>query len=258
MYWFNGLQINALTIELAIDEPGLLYGATVFSTVRSDKLALEYSLHIDRLRGAIDKFNWCQPNWERVWQGIEFLALEFPVLRITIFPDGKELITGRNLPPQLAAWQQNGVTAIIADREFQRSLPQHKTGNYLVPWLALKQARDRDIQEAILTNDRGNWLETTTGNLWGYRDGCWYTPPLSARVLPGIARSQLIESLHQQGKPVVEVEWTADWASNLESIGYSNSVVGFIPIHTVVTPVNTLRYTVSPDCRGEFFRSINL
>jgi 4-amino-4-deoxychorismate lyase len=244
MYWYNGSPINARTIELEIDEPGLLYGATVFTTVRSDKLASEYDLHVDRLRRSIADFNWCQPEWERVEQGVKYLASEFPVLRITIFPDGKELITGRNLPPQLSTWQQQGVKVIIAEREFGRSLPQHKTGNYLVPWLALKQARDRDIQEAILTNDRGDWLETTTGNLWGYCDGCWYTPPLSAGILPGIARSQIIEHFQQQDKSVVEIEWTVDLASNLEAIGYSNSVVRFIPIHTAITSVGTLKYGV--------------
>jgi 4-amino-4-deoxychorismate lyase len=253
MYWYCGRSIESQTIELDINEPGLLYGATVFTTFRTDRLVgLEtrllqevgflLELHCDRLRSSIADLDWCQPDWERVRSGVEYLTPHFPVLRITIFPDGRELITGRDLPPNLATWQQQGVTVIIADRKFTRSIPHHKTGNYLAPWLALKQARNNNIQEAILTNDRGDWLETTTGNLWGYRDGCWYTPPVSAGILPGIARSQIISALQRQNQKVLEIDWNVEWSKDLESIGYSNSVVHFIPIHTVITPVGTLKY----------------
>uniref|UniRef100_UPI00286AE225 aminotransferase class IV n=1 Tax=Chamaesiphon sp. OTE_75_metabat_556 TaxID=2964692 RepID=UPI00286AE225 len=108
----------------------------------------------------------------------------------------------------------------------------------------LQQARNHNIQEAILTNDRGDWLETTTGNLWGYRDGCWYTPPLSAGILPGIARSQIMTRLQRENRSVVEIEWDVELVGELEAIGYSNSVIHLVPIHTVIAPVGKLRYPV--------------
>jgi 4-amino-4-deoxychorismate lyase len=243
LYWYCGQSIESQTIELGISDPGLLYGATVFTTFRTDAPDT-YDLHCQRLRSSISALGWCQPNWDRVRSGVDCLALEFPVLRITIFPDGRELITGRDLPPQLARWQQEGVTVIVADRQFTRSLPQYKTGNYLAPWLALQQARNNHIQEAILTNDRGDWLETTTGNLWGYRDGCWYTPPLSAGILPGIMRSQIMSLLLLKNQPVAEIEWRAEWVKDLDAIGYSNSVIHLIPIHTAIAPMGRLEYGV--------------
>jgi 4-amino-4-deoxychorismate lyase len=242
MYWYCGESIESQTIELDINDPGLLYGATVFTTFRTDRLVgFLLDLHCDRLRSSIDDLNWHQPNWERVRSGVECLKSEFPVLRITIFPDGRELITGRDLPPNLATWQKQGVTVIIVEPQFTRSLPQHKTGNYLAPWLALQQARNQNIQEAILTNDLGDWLETTTGNLWGYRDGCWYTPPRSAGILPGIMRSQILQLLNQH-QSVLEIEWDRDWVKDLEAIAYSNSVIHLLPINTVITPVGRLEY----------------
>jgi 4-amino-4-deoxychorismate lyase len=243
LHWYCGKSIESQKIELATNDPGLLYGATVFTTFRTNAPDV-YDRHCDRLRCSIDEFGWHQPDWNQVRSGVECLTPHFPVLRITIFPDGRELITGRDLPPNLATWQQEGVAAIIADRKFTRSLPQHKTGNYLAPWLALQQARDNNIQEAILTNERGDWLETTTGNLWGYRDGCWYTPPLSAGILPGIARSQILARLQRENRAVVEIAWDVKLVRELESIGYSNSVIHLVPIHTVITPVGKLEYTV--------------
>ena len=242
MYWYNGKLFDSQTIELNIDDPGLLYGATVFTTLRTDLDTAVLELHYERLRSSIIDLNWIEPNWANVDRAYAYLAPHFPVLRVTIFPDGRELITGRELPPNLATWQTEGVTAIIADRQFTRSIPQHKTGNYLAPWLALQQARNQNIQEAILTNDRGDWLETTTGNLWGYRDGCWYTPPLSAGILPGIARSQIMDLLQRENKSVCEIDWDREWVGSLDSIGYSNSVIHLIPINTVLTPVGTLEY----------------
>jgi 4-amino-4-deoxychorismate lyase len=269
MYWYAGVSIESQTIELDINDAGLLYGATVFTTFRTEGLVgLEtrlscpasmvgkpdrsepllgevgflLDLHCDRLRSSIEDLGWCQPDWEQIRSGVECLAPHFPVLRITIFPDGRELITGRDLPPNLATWQREGVTVIIADRKFTRSLPHHKTGNYLAPWLALQQARNNNIQEAILTNDRGDWLETTTGNLWGYRAGCWYTPPLSAGILPGMMRSQILHLLQAQHQPVIEIEWETSLVTDLEAIGYGNSVIHLIPIHTVLTPVGRLEY----------------
>ncbi len=243
MYWYCGKSIESQTIELGINDPGLLYGATVFTTFRTDGfVGFLLDLHCNRLRSSIEDLGWCQPDWAQIRSGVECLAPHFPVLRITIFPDGRELITGRELPPNLATWQREGVTVIIADTKFTRSLPQHKTGNYLAPWLALQQARNNNIQEAILTNDHGDWLETTTGNLWGYRAGCWYTPPLSTGILPGIERSQIIQILHQQNQSVSEIEWNTAWVKDLEAIGYSNSVIHLIPIHTVITPVGKLEY----------------
>jgi 4-amino-4-deoxychorismate lyase len=242
-YWYAGQRIGRGTIELKIDEPGLLYGATVFTTLRTDRLSRSvYDLHCQRLRSSIADLGWCEPDWQQVERGVASLTPEFLVLRITLFPDGRELITGRSLPPQLSTWQREGITAMIADRQYTRSLPHHKTGNYLAPWLALQQARHRDIQEAILTNERGDWLETTTGNLWGYCNGCWYTPPVSAGILPGIARSQILTRFQQQNIPVVEMEWNAEWVPNLEAIGYCNSVVNFVPIHTVITALGNLQW----------------
>ncbi len=266
MYYYNGRQVAKQTIELDISDPGLLYGATVFTTFRTDRFVGQdprllkevgdpidpIDLHYDRLRCSIEDLGWCQPEWDRVRSGVEFLTPHFPILRITIFPDGRELITGRELPPNLATWQRVGVTVTIADAQFTRSIPQHKTGNYLAPWLALQQARNQNIQEAILTNERGDWLETTTGNLWGYRDGCWYTPPLNAGILPGIERSRILSLLRQENRSVSEIEWNIELVKDFDSIGYSNSVVGSIPIHTVLTPVGTLKYVIRESTRSRF------
>jgi 4-amino-4-deoxychorismate lyase len=264
MFWFDGRSIPSNKIELDCNEIGLLYGATVFTTLRVYCQSLEHPLtnwqkHRERLASTIDKYAWQQPDWARIKAGAEILISNFPVLRITIFPDGKEFILGRNLPIDLATKQQEGIAAWLAeDSLYRRSLAEDKTGNYLGALLALQQAQKLTAQEAILIDDRANWLETSTGNLWGWRDRCWWTPQTN-NILSGIARSHLLEHLHRQNIPAVENQWTSDFVRGLEAVAYSNCVVEIIPIQTIVNsqidrphPLNSARHPQLIDLRSAF------
>lgn len=131
---------------------------------------------------------------------------------------------------------------LTTDTQFQRWLPAHKTGNYLPAWLARATAQQMLAQEAILVDESGRWLETTTGNLWGWRDGRWWTPPLDDGILPGVVRSQLLNWLLSHQEQVREEPWSGELVQGFEAIAYTNSVVEVIPIHTVIQPTSQLKY----------------
>ena len=236
MFWYDGKLKQGSQLKLEISDPGLRYGATCFTTMRIYDRSLSHPLtswqaHCDRLQNSIAIFNWSQPNWQHLEQGVRLLAQDFPVLRLTIFPDGREWITGRDLPPDLAKQQATGITAWVArDSLYRRDLPEHKTGNYLSAYLARNRAISHRAKEAILIDARGNWLETSTGNLWGWRDNCWYTPSLESGILPGIARSRWIRYLQSRQVKVVENIWHPEFVSTIQALGYSNCVVDYIPI----------------------------
>ncbi|MCT7981988.1 aminotransferase class IV [Laspinema sp. A4] len=251
MFFYNGTLQDFSTIELSITDPALLYGATVFTTLRVYEQSLDSPLtgwraHCRRLKSSLEPFQWPEPDWERVREGAELMMAWWPVLRIAIFPDGRELILGRILPQELAIRQEVGVKAwVAADSLFMRSLPTHKTGNYLSSWLALQAAQREGCQEAILVDGQGNWLETSTGNLWGWREGRWWTPPIEVGILPGVMRSQLLNCLDAQGHPAILEPWTADVVSGFEALAYSNSVVEVIPIAEVFSENQTRLYPSS-------------
>jgi 4-amino-4-deoxychorismate lyase len=218
----------------------LLYGATVFTTMRVYGQSLDHPLthwqaHCDRIYRSIQIFNWQQPDWQRLKQGAELLLTHYPILRIVVFADGREWITGRNLPEDLTEKQQQGITAWIAeDNLFRRDLAAHKTGNYLGSYLALQKAHQLGVKEAILVDGNGNWLETSTGNLWGRRDRSWYTPALSIGILPGIIRGKLLEWLRSQNIPVKENIWTPEFVSSLDYLAYTNCVVEVVTISALL------------------------
>ncbi|HEY9762277.1 MAG TPA: aminotransferase class IV [Trichocoleus sp.] len=253
MHWFNGELSGDPTIALGIDDPALLYGATVFTTLRVYEKSLTHPLtawqaHCDRILHSLQTFHWPEPNWAQVRQGAEALAKTYPVLRITVLPDGRELITGRFLPTDLMERQNQGIAAWVAFSAYSRGLPGHKTGNYLPCVLALQEAKRQGVSEAILQDAAGNWLETSTGTLWGWRDGVWWTPPLEAGILPGVVRSHLLSHLQSQGCPAIEIPWMPEQVQQFEGLAYSNCVVQIVPIHTVVD--GRIRLEYNPDCEG--------
>ncbi|MBE9044508.1 aminotransferase class IV [Pleurocapsales cyanobacterium LEGE 10410] len=244
MFWYNGKLIDSQQLQLDLSEPGLCYGATTFTTMRVYNQSLNHPLtswqaHCDRLSQSIRVFRWQQPNWQQLRQGADLLSLHFSVLRIAVFPDGREWITGRDLPSDLKHRQTQGITAwVAADSLYRRELAEYKTGNYLSAYLARNRAREFNASEAILVDYQGNWLETSTGNLWGWRDGCWYTPSLDSGILPGIARSRLLNSFRDREIKVIENIWTSEFVKTLSALYYSNCVVEIIPIKTVLHSTN--------------------
>ena len=178
--------------------------------------------------------HWSTVDWERITSGAERVAQDYPVVRVTLFSDGRELIIGRGLPQYLSQQQRSGIAAWLATEAiFQRSMADFKTGNYLAPWLARNRAISQGAGEAILINKDSHWLETATGNLWGFSNGQWYTPPIGS-ILPGVMRRRLITQLNQLGKSVIEAPWTPKLVQDFEGITYSNSVVGVIPFTQIL------------------------
>ncbi len=249
-HWYNGAPSQGDTLPISGDDPALRYGATVFTTLRVYDGRLDYpgtawEAHCDRLRQSLQAFQWIEPDWARLKQGASLMAQRYPVLRMTLFPDGREWITGRELPTDLAQRQTQGIIAWVDEAgDYGRSLSAHKTGNYLGCWLALQAAQRWGAQEAILTNGQ-RWLETSTGNLWGWCDGQWHTPPLKAGILPGVARSRIIAFQKAAHTPVDEQPWTPTLVSQLTYLAYTNSVIQVSPIRRILRRSSPVDY--NPD-----------
>lgn len=249
-YWYTGQWFDQDQISLNTFDPSFIFGATIFTTLRVFNHSLEdprtrWEKHGDRLRNAVKNIHWAEPDWERITTGATKVAEHYPVVRITLLSDGRELILGRQLPDDLAEKQQDGIAAwVAADSLYQRPQAAFKTGNYLGAWQALQQAIQRGAGEAILISTTGEWLETATGNLWGFAAGKFYTPPLG-NILSGVMRSHLIQQLEKSNVPVLETPWDRALIQNLEAIAYSNSVVGVIPFTEILGA--DLQRNVKPD-----------
>lgn len=239
-YWFNGQWREGLTLTLDLQDPGFLYGATIFTTLRCYDQSLYHPLshwpdHRRRLERSLEAFGWPAPDWQELEPAVGILARHYPVLRVTVFADGKALATGRELPLNLGRRQREGVMAWVADSpRFARPLAGQKTGNYLSAWLARQQAQKNGAEEAILVNAQGAWLETSTGNLWGWGENQYWVPPLTGESLPGIVQERLLAWVEAQGREVRRDAWTPEVCSGFQGVAYSNSVLELVPLKTVL------------------------
>ncbi len=258
-FWYDGALFDeddwavvGLPSDTGSLQAGLRFGASVFTTLRVYEQDLAHPMtmwerHCDRIAQSLTYFTWPHPDWPSIRKGAQQLKACYPILRITVFPDGKAWITGRDLPPSLSQQQVEGVTCWLAPAAYLRSFPLHKTGNYLACWQARKQAQQCGAQEAILTNAQGEWLETATGNLWGvFRDQSEHRwcMPLSKLCLPGLMRGRLQALLSAEGQSIGELPWTRAVVERFDAIAYSNCVVGLLPVHTILDRDITLKYDV--------------
>ena len=245
--WYDGELIEGEDgLSLGMGDLGLRFGATVFTTMRvyAEDLAhplTQWEGHCDRLKNSLTHFGWTLPNWPSVREGCEHLLAHYPVLRIALFPDSREWITGRGLPADLANRQREGVSVWVAPDTLTRSLPTHKTGNYLACWLAKSGAQERGADEAILVNAQGDWLETSTGNLWGSKEGRWWTPK-TKQCLPGLMQDWLIGTLRAEGEVVETRPWDRELVLGFSAIAHSNCAVQLVPIRTVLNGQTELNY----------------
>lgn len=101
---------------------------------------------------------------------------------------------------------EKGLKAIVTTTRNQapESLPPTvKTLNYLTNIMARLQANAWEADEAIMLDIRGNVSEGSADNIFIYKGGRFYSPPVMNN-LPGITRDLIIDLLSKDGYEVRE------------------------------------------------------
>lgn len=90
-------------------------------------------------------------------------------------------------------------------------LLQHKVCNYLGRFFARDCAIADGYEDALFLNESGNITECSTANIFFLRRNLLLTPPVTAGLLPGIIRSQILE--HAAAAGFVPLEKSVPLAS---------------------------------------------
>lgn len=87
---------------------------------------------------------------------------------------------------------------------------------------------------ALLVDDRHQVLETSRANVFVVTgDGTVCTPPADGRVLPGIARSSVLQLAREEGVPVCERALGLDEATGAREVFTTGSIRGIEPVATL-------------------------
>ena len=135
------------------------------------------------------------------------------------------------LTPLPAALYRDGIAVVTVRTERAADAAQGaKVGNYLASLLALKDAKARGAQEALILDAAGAVVEGTTSNVFLVRDGAIYTPPEQANLLPGITRAHLIEIAAELGRPLHLAALTPGDLASADEVFISSSLREVLPV----------------------------
>jgi para-aminobenzoate synthetase/4-amino-4-deoxychorismate lyase len=134
-------------------------------------------------------------------------------VRLVLHSDGSVSVTSVPMP----VWDEP-VGLAVSNTRVDPSNPYwfHKTAD------RSRYPFSDDDSEALLVNLDGEVTETNRSNLMAHLDGRWVTPPVTAGLLPGVARARAIVE-----REVTEQSLTVDDLRRAEELAVTNAVRGW-------------------------------
>ena len=105
-----------------------------------------------------------------------------------------------------------------------------KVTNYLESLLAVREAKARGAQEALIVDGRGDVVEGTTSNVFAAKDGRLATPPVEAGILAGITRAHVLEAAAAVGIAVDERRLRPEDLYEADEVFVTSSIRELLPV----------------------------
>lgn len=168
-------------------------------------------------------------------------AIEEATLRILVYggPRPVLFVTAAPLLTYPASFYEEGVVCALYEGE--RFLPRCKTGNLLLNYLALEEARRQGGFEALLVDRNGLVLEGTRSNFYGFKDGALRTAPIGT-VLDGITRQGVMRAAADLGIEVVEEALGTGELASCDEVFISATSMSAMPVRRIETPSGPVLY----------------
>lgn len=239
-------DLNRNAAHAALDERALHYGDGLFETMLLKDGAIRYwDDHFARLRDGAKRLNIDCPQQPWLNRQIEpFIDLKQDLvikLMLTRGSGGRGLRLPDETSPNLYLlhYSYNKSTLNQPVKVFYSSnlLPvnQALAGIKHLNRLNYVLATDEldhypEYNEALLTNENGDVIESIVHNLFFVKDGCIHTPQLTHSGVEGIMRRQIIKLLKRSGKTVKIDDYSSQDVDSADECFLCNSVQGIRPI----------------------------
>lgn len=202
-------------------------------------------------------------HWARLMEGLKVLGIELPTdldrasleryllelvernempnarCRLTIFRDssgyfrpkqnkGGFTIEFTAVPRDLYILNERGFAVDLYPvmRKPVNLLSVHKTLNTQLYVMASLWCVQHDLDDCLLQNDRGNIIESSSGNIFIVSNGVLYTPSLSDGCLGGIMRMQIINIALENNIKVYECSLTPQNLLTADELFFTNAARG--------------------------------
>ena len=101
-----------------------------------------------------------------------------------------------------------------------------KSNNYLLYLLAARYAGEHGLDDCLVLNSRDTLADTAIANLFYFRAGRCYTPPLTDGGVAGVMRRHLLATMPDAGFPVEEKTVTVSDLLTADEVFLTNAIRG--------------------------------
>ena len=250
---------------IAATDMGFLHGDTVFTTLAvHEGRPVLWKAHYARLAGSARQMDYPPLPTEEAFRAELLSAIRIQpdapsALRVTLSRgrasspglDGVSDATVRVVLPLFRPVRQ--VEALLAGALAETfPLPWdpaadprfgHKTGNLLWVKGIRRMKRSPEAVEQLLLGRCGEILEGTVSSVFAVdADGVLNTAPLSAGILPGILRGEILAWARREGRALRETAPLFSEAASFRELFLASSTLPLLPVHTVLDPAGEVSF----------------
>lgn len=236
----NGQLIATQEAVVPVTLRAVLFGFTTYESLRVIKGHPVHLVdHLNRLEASCKGIGLTHPfsggqieGW--VYRLIEADEIEDASMRIQLYGGNEPhlFVLASTILSYPDSYYTEGVGAITYEGE--RLFPSCKTGNLLLNYLALEQAKAQNCFEALLVDRNGRVLEGTRSNFFAFEGNKLYTAG-DAQVLLGITRDRVLKAAELLGCTIVyEAPQKAELAQGrFEEVFISATSMAAMPLSKV-------------------------
>jgi branched-chain amino acid aminotransferase len=235
---------------LTTDNRGFKYGDAIFETIKANKskvffwedhyFRLMASMRMLRMRIPMEfTLEFLQDEIAKTINSIDSSSPFFRV-RLTVFrkdggfytPKTNEINYSIEVSETNYQLQETYKLDVYKDfYNYSGLLSTVKTNNRVVNTLASIYAKENDLDNCILINERKGVAEVTNGNIFVVKGNVVKTPTLSEGCIKGIARKNVIEILQKNKEYILEETTISPFEiQKADEVFITNAIMGIQPV----------------------------
>lgn len=246
----NGKQQD----NIAIADRALQYGDGCFTTMAFRNAKIEFfGDHINRLKLACKTLLIDFDQWS-VLECSVFNVLKTAddcVVKVIITrgeggrgysPEGADnpnfIISLHTLPPYYSSWKTRGIKLTISSITLacQPLLAGIKHLNRLEQVLVKQALSKTSYDDAVVCDTNHKVIETSTGNLFWYKDNTWYSADLSDSGVEGVMRNRVLTVMQEKGLECQVVKQGISVLFSAQELFVCNSLMMIVPVVSLFNP----------------------
>jgi len=208
-------------------------------------------LHIQRLKSDARRLGFSIDNWDELVEQLEASALlcqSESVIKVLISRGeggrGYSQMTAQHpialistglLPSNPSSLRVSVAQGFLAEQPLLAGI---KHLNRLEQVLFKRQADELGLDDVLCLDIHQHLIETSSANLFWYKDGKWFTPELSRCGVNGVFRQFLLGLFSEYGIDSVIGEFGIHELVSADSVFVCNAVRGMMPVGELLLPLH--------------------